>query len=85
MRLLIPMKSVLVFASLRQQERRVREHLDRPSVPIQFLLGDEDQADPVEEHTPHALFIELSEFVSEKDKLQESSESYEHGWKETAR
>lgn len=50
-----------------------------------FLLGDEDQVDPVEEHTPDALFIELSEFVSEKDKLHESGEPFEHGWKETGR
>ena len=53
-----------------------------PRAPIQFLLGDEEQA---EEHTPHALFIELSEFVSEKDKGNEASEAFEHGWKETAR
>jgi len=59
--------------------------LDNPSARIQFLLGDEDQDDDDEEHKPHDLFIELNELISEGEKSHESGDTFDPGWKETAR
>ncbi|CAF0758464.1 unnamed protein product [Rotaria sordida] len=59
--------------------------IDDPSARIQFLLGDEDQDDDDEEHKPHDLFIELNELRCEGEKINESGESIDQGWKETAR
>ena len=64
---------------------KTKWYLDNPSARIQFLLGDEDQDDDDEEHKPHDLFIELDELICEGEKLNESGDSIEHGWKETAR
>jgi hypothetical protein len=64
---------------------KTKWYLDNPSARIQFLLGDEDQDDEDEEHKPHDLFIELDELICEGEKLNESGDSIEHGWKETAR
>ncbi|UJR16088.1 hypothetical protein I4U23_003000 [Adineta vaga] len=59
--------------------------IDNPTARIQFLLGDDDQDDDDEEHKPHDLFIELNELFLGNEKLNESSEVIEQGWKETAR
>jgi len=59
--------------------------IDNPSARIQFLLGDEDQDDDDEEHKPHDLFIELNELLFESEKVNESGDSFDQGWKETAR
>ncbi|CAF2401099.1 unnamed protein product [Rotaria sp. Silwood2] len=59
--------------------------IDNPSARIQFLLGDEDQDDDDEEHKPHDLFIELNELKCDGEKNNESGESIDQGWKETAR
>jgi hypothetical protein len=59
--------------------------IDNPSARIQFLLGDEDQTDDDEEHRPHDLFIELNELISDGEKLHDSGECIDQGWKETAR
>ncbi|CAF1216222.1 unnamed protein product [Rotaria sp. Silwood1] len=56
-----------------------------PGARVQFLLGDEDQEYDDEEHKPHDLFIELDELVTGGEKQNESGESVEQGWKETAR
>ncbi|CAF3524763.1 unnamed protein product [Rotaria socialis] len=56
-----------------------------PGARVQFLLGDEDQEFDDEEHKPHDLFIELNELVADREKLNESGEPVDHGWKETAR
>ncbi len=60
-------------------------HIDNPSARIQFLLGDEDQDDDDDEHKPHALFVELNELLFESEKVNESGDSFDQGWKETAR
>ena len=49
------------------------------------MLGDEDQEFDDEEHKPHDLFIELNELVTDGEKLNESGEPVDQGWKETAR
>ncbi|CAF3368958.1 unnamed protein product [Rotaria sp. Silwood1] len=59
--------------------------IDNPSARIQFLLGDEDQDDDDEEHKPHDLFIELNELRCEGEKINETGEPIDQGWKETAR
>ncbi|CAF3369159.1 unnamed protein product [Rotaria sp. Silwood1] len=59
--------------------------IDNPSARIQFLLGDEDQDDDDEEHKPHDLFIELNELRCDGEKINETGEPIDQGWKETAR
>ncbi len=53
---------------------------------MHFLLGgDDDQDDDDEEHKPHDLFIELNELIFDGEKSHDTGDSFEQGWKETAR
>lgn len=80
-----PLKSVNMSFQFPRNDFVFVFDLDNPSARIQFLLGDEDQDEDDEEHKPHDLFIELSELISEKEKVHESGDLMEQGWKETAR
>lgn len=80
-----PVKLVISFHRYSSSKSSSLVNSENPSARIQFLLGDEDQDDDDEEHKPHDLFIELSELISEKEKVNESGEYIEQGWKETAR
>ncbi|CAF3643219.1 unnamed protein product [Rotaria sordida] len=77
--------SDMTFRSVPSNDTNDSTNIQSPSARVQFLLGDEDQDYDDEEHKPHDLFIELDELVIGAEKVNESGESVDQGWKETAR